>query len=97
MRRVSKIAEYFRVIFKDVSIIRNEFRHAEQLNLANLIEHMTSLIFSHVNISNLSSHVKISCFHSKRNSCNSLHAIKFPWASFLVDRVYGANKFFLTI
>ena len=28
---------------------------------------MTSLISSHVKIPNLSSHVKISCFYSKRN------------------------------
>ena len=47
----------------------------QQLNLVNLIVDMTSLISSHVKISNLSSHVKISCFQSKRNHCNSLKLI----------------------
>ena len=65
VRRIPKVAEYFRAIFDDVSIYKNKFRFNQQLYLINLIANMTSLIL-------ISSHVKISCFHSKRNPCNSL-------------------------
>ena len=46
----------------------NRFWFVQQLNLVNLIAHMTS----YVKISNLSSHVKKSCFHGKRKPCSSL-------------------------
>ena len=59
-------------------IYRYKFWFVQQLNLVNMIHvwHMTSLIISaHVKISNLSSHLKIFCFHSKRNPCNPLKFI----------------------
>ena len=78
-RKLAKISEDFRRL-PNVSELspkmfrsrRNEFRFVPQLNLVNVIAHTTSLLSSHVKISNLSSHVKISCFHSKRYPCNSL-------------------------
>ena len=70
------VAECFRAIFEYVSTnYRNKFKFVQLLNLVNLVAHMMSLISSHVKISNLSSHVRISCFHSKRNPCNSLKFI----------------------
>ena len=80
VRRLPKAAEYFRANFEEHQFrsYRNEFRFVQPLNFVNLIAHTTSLLSSHVKISNLPSHVKISCFHSKRNPCNSLkfHIIK---------------------
>ena len=56
---------------------QHKFRFVQQLNLINLIAHMTSVISLHVKIPNyfLSSHVKISCFCSERNPCNPLKFI----------------------
>ena len=71
-RRLPNVSEQSSKMFRSH---RNEFRFVRQLNLVNVIAHTTSLLSSHVKISNLSSHVKISCFHSKRNPCNSLKFI----------------------
>ena len=68
-RRLPKVSEQSSKMFRSH---RNEFRFFRQLNL---IAHATSLLSSHVKISNLCSHLKISCFHSKRNPCNSLKFI----------------------
>ena len=70
-RRLPNVSEQSSKMFRSH---RNEFRFVRQLNLVNVIAHTTSLLSSHVKISNLSSHVKI-CFHSKRNPCNSLKFI----------------------
>ena len=77
-RRCAKIFEDYRRLpnisdqsSKMIRSCRYEFRFVLQLNLINLIASATSLLSSHVKMSNLSSHVKIS-FHSKRNPCNSL-------------------------
>ena len=68
-RRLPKISEQASKMFRSY---RNQnlgsFNHAS--NFVNLVAHTTSLLSSHVNISNLSSYVKISCFYSKRNPCN---------------------------
>ena len=71
-RRLPNVSEQSSKMFRSR---RNEFRFVRQLNLVNVIAHTTSLLSSHVKISNLSSHVKISCFHSKRNPCDSLKFI----------------------
>ena len=55
VRRLRKAAKYFRVIFKDVSFIRDRFRFVQQLNLVNLITGTASLISSQVKIPNLCS------------------------------------------
>ena len=62
-RRLQNISEQSSTTFRSY---RNKFRFVQQLNLVNLVAHMTSLI---------SSHAKISCFQSKRNPCNSLKFI----------------------
>ena len=49
---------------------RKKFRFVQQLNVVNLIALMMSLISLCVKISNLSLHVKMTCF--QRNPCNSL-------------------------
>ena len=61
-RRLPNVSELSSKMFRSH---RNEFWFVRQLNLVNVIAHTTSLLSSHVKISNLSSHVKISCFHSK--------------------------------
>ena len=71
-RRLPNVSEQSSKMFRSH---RNEFRFVRQLNLVNVIAHTTSLLSSRVKISNLSSDVKISCFHSKRNPCNSLKFI----------------------
>ena len=71
-RRLPNVSELSSKMFRSH---RNEFRFVRQLNLVNVIAHTTSLLSPHVKISNLSSHVKISCFHSKRYPCNSLKFI----------------------
>ena len=71
-RRLPNVSELSSKMFRSH---RNEFRFVRQLNLVNVIAHATSLLSSHVKISNLSSRVKISCFHSKRYPCNSLKFI----------------------
>ena len=59
-QRLANISEQSSKIFRSY---RNKFRFVQQLSFVNLIAHMTSL---------MSSHVKISCFQSKRNPSNSL-------------------------
>ena len=71
-RRLPNVSELSSKMFRSH---RNELRLVRQLNLVNVIAHTTSLLSSHVKISNLSSHVKISCFHSKRYPCNVLKFI----------------------
>ena len=52
-RRLPYISKQSSKMFRSY---RNKFRFVRQLNLVNLIVNMTSLISSHVRISNLSSH-----------------------------------------
>ena len=71
-QRLPNISEQTSKMFRSY---RNEFWFIPPLNFVNLIAYTASLLSAHVKISNLSSHGKISCFHSKRNPCNSLKFI----------------------